>query len=129
MRFVVFYNDHPKVCDFSVRVWHLFQEHPNFYGEMTHFDFVRHYRLKPSDVSSLGDVFYNKETKQWEIDAKRPIVSIKDARVNQDKDLVLRYMNTRFHNDEEMINFSLKEQQLIEEKRLRSLLRKNERTI
>lgn len=129
MRFVVFYNDHPKVCDFSVRVWHLFQPHSNFRGEMTHFSFVKHYRLAPETVSSLGDVFYNKETKKWEIDEKRPIVSLKEDRVQKDKELVLRYMNTRFHNDEEMINFSLKEQQLIEEKRLRSLLRKNERTI
>lgn len=129
MRFVVFYNDHPKVQDFSVRVWHLFQEHPNFYGEMTHFDFVRHYHLKPTDVSSLGDVFYNKKTKQWEIDDKRPVVSIKDERIQQDKMLVLNYMRQNFYNNEEMINFSLREQQLIIENRIKTLMKKNMRSI
>ena len=130
MRFVVFYNDHPKVRDFSVRVWHLFQPHSNFRGEMTHFSFVKHYRLAPETVSSLGDVFYNKETKKWEIDEKRPIVSLKEDRVQKDKELVLKFMQSKYQNDEEMINFSLKEQELIERNRQASLLRKKDaRTI
>ncbi len=112
MRFIVFYNDHPKVKDYSLRVWHLFQTHPNFLGEMTHAAFIRHYRLNPDCVSSIGNVFFNQKSGCWEIDKLKVAIKIKPERWKQDETLILNTMNKLYQKDLVMINFSLKEQEL-----------------
>lgn len=113
MRFIIFYNDHPKVKDYSIRVWHRFQTHPNFKGELTHPLFIKHYHINPNNVSSLGDVLFNPKTKQWELDSKKTFVNIKENRFDVDKKMIIDFMKNNYHNDTEMINISLKEQSLI----------------
>lgn len=126
MRFIVFYNDHPKVKDFSVRVWYQFQTHPNFSGEMTHSLFIKHYRFDPKSVSCLGDVFYNQKTSQWEIDKTRHLVVFSgyETVVGKNKDLVINFMNNNYGEDKEMISISLKEQNLLKEAQRRLILQK-----
>lgn len=110
MRFVIFYNDHPKVKGYVSRVWHNFQVHPNFHGEMTHNLFIKHYHINPKTISSMGNVYYNVEQKQWEIEPGKAFVSIKQERHMQDKFLILNLMNTTYKTDITMINYSLQEQ-------------------
>ena len=130
MRFIVFYNNHPKVKDFSVRVWHQFQSHPNFSGEMTHSLFIKHYKFDPKSVSCLGDVLFNQKTKQWEIDKTRHLVVFPGYEnvVSQNKDLVLNFMNKIHGSNQEMIAISLKEQALLKDIQRMSML-KNARSI
>ncbi len=126
MRFIVFYNNHPKVKDFSVRVWHQFQAHPNFSGDMTHALFIKHYKIDSHSVSCLGHVLYNPQMKQWEFDKKRHLVVPPQYRllVLQSKQKVMDFMNSQYKNDKEMIAFSLKEQEMVNETQRLSLLRK-----
>lgn len=128
MRFIVFYNDHPKVKDFSVRVWHQFQEHPNFLGDMTHSLFIKHYKIDSHSVSCMGHVLYNPQTKQWEFNKKRHLVVPPKYRlfVLQSKMKVMEFMNSQYKDDKEMIAFSLKEQDMVNETQRLSLLRKKQ---
>lgn len=99
--------------DFCVRVWHLFQTHPNFNGEMTHNLFVKHYRIDKASVSSMGNVYYNMKHSQWEIEPNKPLVLIKEDRANLDAALVVNIMNNVYGSDADMINASIKEQQYV----------------
>lgn len=94
------------------RVWHDFQTHPNFHGEMTHNLFIKHYHIDKKNVSSLGNIYFNLNTKEWELEPNKPFISIKHDRFHQDRQLILNFMNTAYKTDVQMINFSLKEQQL-----------------
>ena len=127
MRFIVFYNNHPKVKDFSVRVWLKFQSHPYFSGEMTHSLFIKHYKFDPKSVSCLGDVLFNQKTKQWEIDKTRHLVVFSGYEnvVSQNKDLVLNFMNKIYGSNQEMIELSLKEQALLKDIQRMSMLKKD----
>ena len=113
MRFIVFYSDHPKSKGYISRVWHTFQSHPNFKGEMTHNLFIKHYHIDPKSISSLGDVYYNIKNKQWELEPNKPLVAIKEERMHQDRFLILNFMNEKYKTDIEMINYSLQEQQMV----------------
>ncbi len=126
MRFIVFYNDHPKVKDFSVRVWHQFQEHPNFSGDMTHATFIKHYKIDAHSVACLGHILYNVTTKQWEFDKKRHLVVPPKYRMQilQSKTKVIEFMNLQYNDDEEMISFSLKEQKQVANMQRLSLLKR-----
>ncbi len=126
MRFIVFYNDHPKIKDFSVRVWHQFQQHSNFSGEMTHSLFIKHYKFDPKSVSCLGDVFFNQKTKQWEIDKTRHVVVFPgyENLASKNKELVVNFMNKLYGDNQEMIDISLKEQKLLKEIQKRLWLKK-----
>lgn len=122
MRFVIFYTDHPKIKGYIARVWHEFQTHPNFQGVMTHNLFIKHYKIGKENVSSLGNVYYNIETKQWEMEPNKPLVVIKEERRNQDCSLILNLMNEKYKTDVQMINYSLKEQQMVKKmQRLKNL--------
>lgn len=126
MRFIVFYNDHPKVQDFSVRVWHQFQSHPNFSGDMTHALFIKHYKFNPQSIACLGNVLFNSSTKRWEFDRKRHLVVPLKYRekIVSNKMRVLEYMNNLYKDDNEMISFSLKEQEIEREINRLSFLKK-----
>lgn len=112
MRFIVFYNDHPKIKNYTVRIWHLFQTHPNFSGEMTHPAFVKYYKINPRDVSSMGHIFFNQETQSWEIEKSRPPTKIKPERWCEDEQLLVKTVNHFYQHDENMITISLREQEL-----------------
>lgn len=115
MRFIVFYNDHPKVKDYSVRVWDNMQVHPNFIGEMTHPAFIRHYHINPQHVSSVGYIHYNEVTDAWEEYKKSPTIQIQGNAKRKEIDiaLALTYVQEKYGNDAEAKQNSLREQRLI----------------
>ena len=111
MRFIVFYSDHPKIQGYIARVWHDFQSHPNFQGDMTHNLFIKHYHIDKKAVSSMGNIYYNISNKQWEIEPNKLFVNIKKERFHLDRLLILNLMNEKYKTDVQMINHSLKEQE------------------
>lgn len=112
MRFIIFYNNHPKVQRYDVRAWDNATAHPNYKGEMTHPEFVRHYHFDFNQVTMMGDIIYNKETNQWDFDAKRPVVFLgTDEKLKlEHKKLALQWIRQKYGSDEQSIQQSLKEQ-------------------
>ncbi len=131
MRFIVFFNDHPKVQKFDVRAWDNATPHPNFAGEMTHPKFVQHYHIDESAVSSVGNIDYNEKTGKWEFLSKPGclFVGTNETRKKADKILALKYIQTKFGNDEEAIRQSLYEQKCAQYNQMLSYARKNQRAV
>lgn len=125
MRFIVFYNDHPKVQKYDVRAWDNATIHPNFKGEMTHPNFVRHYHFDFNQVTMMGDVIYNKESQQWDFDGKRPVVFLgTDEKLKlEHKKLALQWIRQKYASDEQAIQQSLKEQDILMKQRDNSFQR------
>lgn len=115
MRFIVFYNDHPKVKDYDVRVWDNRMQHPNIKGEITHPQFIKQYHFNPKHISSVGCVIFNPETQKWILDPKSPVVFFgnDEKRRLLDRMLILTYMQSHFSQDKEAQQQSLREQEAI----------------
>ncbi|MBQ9090301.1 MAG: hypothetical protein IJY58_04555 [Alphaproteobacteria bacterium] len=120
MRFIVFFNDHPKVMNFDIRAWDNATQHPNFRGEMTHNLFIKHFRFNPDNVFLLGDIIYNQTTKQWEIDTKRPLVSLCQNKEQQQElvQFVQQTIQQKFAHNHEAIRQSLWEQEQIRQQQI-----------
>lgn len=120
MRFIVFFNDHPKVMNFDIRAWDNATQHPNFRGEMTHNLFIKHFRFNPDNVFLLGDIIYNQTTKQWEIDTKRPLVSLCQNKEQQQElvQFVQQTIQQKFAYNHEAIRQSLWEQEQIRQQQI-----------
>ncbi len=124
MRFIVFFNNHPKVMNFDVRAWDNATIHPNFKGEMTHNLFIKHFRFNPDNVTLLGDIIYNKQTNQWEIDTKRPLVSLCSDEQQRQEHMVLalNYVQKKYGDDQTAIRQSLWEQEQVRQQQLQHYL-------
>lgn len=117
MRFVVFYNHHPKIQDYVVRAWDNRTLCYNDQGrtkELTHPDFIRRAKINLEDVSMVGDVVYNQKTKHWEFDETKPVIFLKqDLKLKtEQKQKVLQAIQEKYENDAEAIQQSVHEQQL-----------------
>ena len=56
------------------------------------------------------------------MEPNKPLVVIKEERRNQDCSLILNLMNEKYKTDVQMINYSLKEQQMVKKmQRLKNL--------
>ncbi|MBE6455909.1 MAG: hypothetical protein E7014_05655 [Alphaproteobacteria bacterium] len=117
MRFVIFYNHHPKIQDYVVRAWDnrtLCYDEQGRTKELTHPDFIRRAKINPEDVSMVGDVVYNQKTKHWEFDRTRPVIFFKSdnnlKKAQEQK--VLQAIQEKYGNDAEAINLSINEQQV-----------------
>lgn len=128
MRFIVFYNDHPKVKDFDVRVWDNAAVHPNFNGEMTHAAFIRHYHFDPKSVSSVGNIDYDSNSGKWVFMQKNTCLFLgtDKKRKLSDLALVLKYVNSRFGQDKNAQDQSLHEQEMVRYHQRLTHLRKKE---
>lgn len=117
MRFIVFYNHHPKIQDYVVRAWdnrNLYYDDQGRTKELTHPDFIRRAKINPDDISMVGDVIYNPKIKQWEFDETKPVVFLKqDLKLKtEQKQKVLQAIQEKYENDAEAIQQSVHEQQL-----------------
>lgn len=117
MRFVVFYNHHPKIQDYVVRAWDnrtLCYDDQGRTKELTHPDFIRRAKINLEDVSMVGDVIYNPKIKQWEFDETKPVIFLKqDLKLKtEQKQKVLQAIQEKYENDAEAIQQSVHEQQL-----------------
>lgn len=117
MRFIVFYNHHPKIQDYVVRAWDnrtLCYDDQGRTKELTHPDFIRRAKINPDDISMVGDVIYNPKINQWEFDETKPVIFLKqDLKLKtEQKQKVLQAIQEKYENDAEAIQQSVHEQQL-----------------
>lgn len=117
MRFVVFYNSHPKIQDYVVRAWDnrtLCYDDQGRTKELTHPDFIRRAKINPDDVSMVGDIIYNPKTKQWEFDETKPVIFLKqDLKLKMaQQQKVLQVIREKYGNDAEAIQQSVHERQM-----------------
>lgn len=113
MRFIVFLNRHPKIQKEQVRTWDNATRFANHKGEMTHPNFIRYCQIDSKDVSLMGDVIYNEESKKWIFDPQRPVIFLKKDKKMQKilRTLVLDTINQKYASNSAAIEQSLLEQE------------------
>lgn len=96
MKFILFFNDHPKVQAFQMRTWDTDSTFFNFGSKMmTHTDFILHYKIKQDSVLALGVANFNEKTQKWEINKSNYLCFL--FRPSFEKKVP--YLDTAFHKD------------------------------